>query len=56
MREGRLGHRQSPAIVLAPTPAGALVRVEASCAYDFLAALFAVRGHGRGLQFDCAEE
>ena len=49
-------HRQAPAIVLSPTPAEPLVRVEASCVYDFLAALFAVHRHGRGLQFDCPEE
>lgn len=51
-----MGHRQSPAIVLAPTPAGTLVRAEGSCAYDFLVALFAVRRHGRGLEFDGPEE
>lgn len=47
--------RAAPAIVLSPAAPGVHVRVEASCVYDFLAALFAVHRHGRGLQFDCPD-
>jgi DNA-binding transcriptional ArsR family regulator len=47
--------RPARPIVLSPATPGVHVRVEASCVYDFLAALFAVHRHGRGLQFDCPD-
>lgn len=40
------------AIVLSPHPSTVHVRVEACAVYDFLAALFVVRRHGRGLAFN----
>lgn len=42
-------------IVLSPSPTALHVRVEGSPVYDFLAALFAVYRHGRGLQFDVGD-
>jgi DNA-binding transcriptional ArsR family regulator len=50
-----LAQRPFSAIVLSPVATGVHVRVEASPVYDFLAALFAVHRHGRGLQFDCPD-
>ncbi|MDR5683406.1 MAG: ArsR family transcriptional regulator [Armatimonadota bacterium] len=43
------------AILLSPHPSALHVRVEACAVYDFLAALFVVHRHGRGLAFDVAD-